>query len=130
MAMENTNIPEETITTPVQKPKINWVLLSLVAITHFIIGTGAGLLIAKYLYSPKPISAPIVYASPTPIADPTSNSNIKTFTSEKLGVSFMYQEKYADGSKFLLEKLTIKFILVHPMQNNGYKSFPKINPKP
>ena len=52
--------------------------------------------------TPSPTPSPIASAdvAPTPNPDP----NIKTFTSQKLGISFQYQEKYKGSDETIMTK--------------------------
>ncbi|MEI6690224.1 MAG: hypothetical protein WCL07_00580 [bacterium] len=86
-------------------------LLLLVALT-------AGALLffrTKSLQNPLvSIAPPTLLSTPTPtstlapsiipIPSPSSNLNIKTFTSEKLGITFKYQEKYKGSNEVIAAK--------------------------
>ena len=61
-------------TIVVESPKTNWLLFSFVGVVILATGIVAGLLIGKYIYTPKSIPPPIAPTSPTPtiIIDPTA----------------------------------------------------------
>ena len=83
--MEN-QASEVILTSQEVKPNvIHWAMAGVAILA---VGIAIGLLMGKYIYTPKPTPSPIVSASPTPTSDPTANW--KTYRNETAGYSLKY----------------------------------------
>lgn len=90
------SVPLEVELIP--KPKSKIPLLVVGGIIIFGLGIALGLFFGRNLYStPQPISTPSPTVRATPLSD--STANWKTYTNEKLGISFKYPSVYIVDEK-------------------------------
>ncbi len=111
-------ITDQPISPAATSSKTNWLLLSLIGVVILIVGVAIGLLMGKYIFTPKSTSLSIAPASPTLISGLTLNW--QTYTNSAFDFSIQYPPAWKittdlkpEGVRFIEER---PVVLIHDDQ--------------